>query len=283
MILRGSIFSKTLEMDTGITVVGPDTFTPDGPYKVVYLFHGLCGSSGSWADNSKLGYYARDLGALFVLPEVGRSFYTDQKYGQLYFSYVSRELPELALRLFNISSARADTAVMGGSMGGFGALKCALARPDFFGHVAAMSPCCLFMGEDLAAFGAGAGAEKAAAKPSGKNDWQPNSQMLRDFAAMFGPGMELSDTDEIMKLAAKVPAALRPRLYTSCGLEDAFLPALRRFAGEMRNLGYDISCEEWPGRHNWRFFDEALEKAIVWLFGVDLAQDQGRYKALGNS
>lgn len=280
MILRGTIFSKTLEMDTGLTVVGPDTISLDGPCKVVYLFHGLCGGSNSWTDNSKLGYYARDLQALFVLPEVGRSFYTDQKYGQLYFSYVSRELPELAKSLFNISSAREDTCVMGGSMGAFGALKCALARPDVFGQVAALAPCCLFMGEDLAAFGTGEGGGKS---PAGdENSWRPNRQMLRDFMAMFGPEMQISDADEIMKLAAGVPAALRPRVYASCGLDDAFLPAVRRFNSEMRTLGYDVTFEEWPGRHNWRFFDAALEKALVWHFGAELGQDQGRYKKLGN-
>lgn len=276
MILRGTIFSKILEMDTRLTVVGPDAAGGDGPFKAVYLLHGLCGGAESWADNTMLPYYARYLNVLFILPEVGRSFYADQKYGQRYFSYVSRELPELAGRLFGISTRREDTAIMGGSMGGFGGLKCALARPEQFGTCCAFAPCCLFLPAQLEAF-----SRAADGSPAAPGAWSPNEQLKRDFLAMLGPELRLGETDDILGLAQKLPAGLRPRLFLACGLDDGFLPEVRRFAAEAKTLGFDTVYEELEGGHNWRFFDRALERALAWNCGLDgLGADQGRYKKL---
>lgn len=288
MILRGTVFSKVLEMDTPISVVGPDFFEEAAPRKVIYLLHGLCGGANSWVDNTMLAYYARNLNALFVLPEVGRSFYADLKYGQRFFSYVSEELPELAAKIFNISSSREDTAVMGGSMGGFGALKCALARPDFFGACGAFAPACLFLPEQLAGFiKSEAAAQKhaaqnsAAQKTAAPGGWSPNEQLKRDFLAMFGPEMQAGKLDDVMALAASVPAAARPRLYLACGLEDVFLSDLRRFSREVASMGFDLTYDELDGRHNWRFFDRALEKGLAWYFGLEaVAAGEARYTQL---
>lgn len=277
MILRGTIFSRVLEMDTPITVVGPDVCDGAAPRKVVYLLHGLCGGASSWTDNTMLPYYARNLNAVFVLPEAGRSFYTDLQYGQQFFTYVSRELPELAAGIFNVSAKREDTVVMGGSMGGFGALKCALSRPDFFGACCAFAPACLFLPEQLKAF-AEQGAPGASCSPGG---WVPNAQLKRDFLAMFGPELRLAESDGVMALAAGVPAGTRPRLYLACGLEDSLLPDSRRFASDVAAMDFGITYEELPGRHNWRFFNQALESGLAWYFNIEKAgTDDGRYKKL---
>ena len=43
MRLSGSVYSKILDMDTGLTIVTPNKLR-EGKYKVVYLLHGLCGN-----------------------------------------------------------------------------------------------------------------------------------------------------------------------------------------------------------------------------------------------
>lgn len=279
MILRGTVFSKILEMDTSITVVGPDRYEPGKPYQVVYLLHGLCGNSESWTSNSMLHYYARGYNALFILPEAGRSFYSDMKYGQRYFSYVSQELPELIKQLFNIFSHREDTIVMGGSMGGFGALKCALSRPDFYGRCAALAPACLYLPEQLKAFG---GEKKRSSADSGSS-FKPNEQLIRDFVGIFGINVEIAEVDDILGLARNIPpGAVKPEIYTACGLGDGFLAEVRGFSEEARAFGFKVTYEEWGGGHNWRFFNQALEKALFWCFGESssASSDAGRYAAL---
>ena len=102
MILRGTVFSKTLEKDTGITIVTPSDLKQDRPYRVAYLLHGLCGDSATWVDNSMLPVYAREGHTIYILPDAVRSFYTDMRYGSRYFTYVTEELPVLCKQVFQI-------------------------------------------------------------------------------------------------------------------------------------------------------------------------------------
>ena len=74
MILRGSVYSSMLEMETGITVIIPNKFNMEQNYQVVYLLHGLCGGNGDWANYTMLPVYANDYNAIFVMPEISRSF-----------------------------------------------------------------------------------------------------------------------------------------------------------------------------------------------------------------
>ncbi|MFA4133067.1 MULTISPECIES: alpha/beta hydrolase [unclassified Brevibacillus] len=71
------------------------------------------------------------------------------KFGFRYFSYISEELPIICKSVFNISSEREDTIIIGDSMGGYGALKCALSKPERYGYCCAFSSPCLFLKEDL--------------------------------------------------------------------------------------------------------------------------------------
>ena len=89
--------------------------------------------------------YARERGIAVVLPEVQRSFYTDMVYGLPYFTYVSEELPTACRRMFGLSAAREQNYIFGLSMGGYGAMKCALTYPGryaanerFSAHLAAL-------------------------------------------------------------------------------------------------------------------------------------------------
>lgn len=116
---------------------------------MVYLLYGLCGSNGDWANYTMLPVYASDYNAIFIMPEIFRSFCSDMKFGFECFSFISEELPIICKSVFNISSEREDTIIIGNSMGGYGALKCALSKPEQYGHCCAFSSPCLFLKEDL--------------------------------------------------------------------------------------------------------------------------------------
>jgi S-formylglutathione hydrolase FrmB len=260
MILRGHVFSRKLEMETGISVVCPNVFGTGKPYKVAYLLHGLCGRSGDWIDYSMLPVYAQDGDTLFVMPEAARSFYADQKYGQNYFDYIVDELPEICRSLFNISAERERTAIIGASMGGYGALKAALSRPGQYGFACAFSSPCLFLNEYLGARNRAGNAEGLEA--------ELGPQLAQDFRAAFGEPFELSPGNDILGLARGLAGrAPKPSIYAACGKADPFRAENGRFAGEMRSLDFDFSYEEWEGKHDFRFFDEALRRAIAFIGG----------------
>ncbi|MGB4406586.1 MAG: alpha/beta hydrolase family protein [Sphaerochaeta sp.] len=147
-LLHLFLFSGTLMMDTSVTIIFPQNcariredrkpfFT--GPYKVLYLLHGLKQNETSWIRMSSIERYVSQLPLVVVMPSVHRSFYTDQERGFPYFTYVADELPALVKEMFNISSKREDTFVAGLSMGGYGAIKLALSRPEQYGYAASLS------------------------------------------------------------------------------------------------------------------------------------------------
>ncbi len=40
-----------------------------------------------------------------------------------------------------------------------------------------------------------------------------------------------------------------------------------RFRDAMQTLGFDLVYEEWPGAHDWTFFNESYRRALQWCFG----------------
>lgn len=259
MILRGSLFSEALEMTTGVTVILPGSAAGRKPRPVCYLLHGLCGGNGDFAEMSRLPLYAMEHDAVFVMPEAARSFYSDMARGQKFFTYVADELPALVADAFNVSTAREDTAVMGVSMGGYGALKCALSRPERYGKCAAFSSPCLYLGEGIGSFRGPDGARLAVENLG--------EQLHRDFLAIYGDGLELPPESDIPELARRAAARPdKPAFYAACGDKDGFLEENRRFAADMKALGFDFTYKESPGGHDWRFFDAALEKALRWCY-----------------
>ena len=113
MRLSGTVYSNVLEMDTDITIITPNDLK-DEPYQVVYLLHGLCGNNKTWLDYTMLPFYAEHGRSIYVLPEVGRSFYADMQYGQRYFTYIADELPVIVRNVFRVSSDREHTVILGG-------------------------------------------------------------------------------------------------------------------------------------------------------------------------
>ena len=256
MILRGNFPSEALHMSTNIQLLIPDQAS--GPFRVVYLLHGLHGDQGTWLDNSMLPVYARKYNAIFVMPEVGRSFYLNLKYGRKYYDYVSEELPRQCRRIFNISAAREDTAVMGCSMGGFGALLLPLSKPDQFSFCGAISPACLYFRPLLD----GLRKDVEGYRKIGPEE----AEIVTDFYRAYGDNLEYRKDYDIPELAKNFPAGMpKPKIYITCGTRDSLRKESLAFRDQLKNSDFDFTYEEWDGGHDWYFFNEALKKTLeVW-------------------
>lgn len=255
MILKGTVFSSVLEKDTGISIVTPASLLDGGPYRVCYLLHGLCGDSATWVDDSMLPVYAREGHTIYILPDAGRGFYTDMKYGARYFTYISEELPAICKSVLHISAKREDTAILGASMGGYGALKCALSKPEQYGMCGAFSAACLFLREGL---------DEQRENGTTKEFIQRyGAQLVLDFFSIFGEDLEWKPEYEILELAKRLEnQSVKPSIYMTCGSGDAFASSHQRFQREMRPFGFDFQYEEREGFHEFFFFDQSLRRAI---------------------
>ena len=258
MILRGNYLSETLRMSTNIQMFIPNE--TDGPYRIVYLLHGLHGDQGTWLDNTMLPVYAKKYNYVFVMPEAGRSFYLNLKYGRKYFDYVSAELPGLCRRIFNISAKREDTAVMGCSMGAYGALSLGLSRPEQYGFIGAISPACLYFRPILESLRK----DTQAYRKTGPEA----EETLADLYAAYGEGLEYRKDCDIAELVRDFPlSGPKPKIYACCGTEDKLREENLRFKDEIMPLDFDFTYEEWKGGHEWVFFNEALERTLDYWQG----------------
>ena len=261
MILRGNFNSEVLHMSTHIQVMFPDK--GEAPLRIVYLLHGLHGDSSTWLDYTPLPYYAKKFNAIFVMPEVCRSFYTDQRYGRKYFTYVSEELPHICRRFFNFSARREDTAVMGCSMGGFGSLYLALNKPEQYGFCGPISPACLCVKGWLDQM-------KIDPAPLLKNGPEAY-EMVIDIKSLYGEELEYDKKYDIYELVKSFPAdAPRPVIFNTCGLEDDLRKESLKLKDIIADRGFNYTYEEWTGGHEWNFFYEALQKTLeFWYKGYE--------------
>lgn len=243
-LLTCHIYSSILKMNTGINVILPLDVRKDlcgRKLKTVYLLHGLTDDHTSWLRRSNVESYAEQHGFAIVMPEVQRSFYTDMKSGLDYFTYVSQELPDLCEQMFPLSQNRKDRFVAGLSMGGHGALKCALAFPEKY----------------LAC-----GAFSSAVDIKRLFAVMEDSPILREATAIYGDTIEdKEDVFYLAKQAAKLGKPL-PKLFLSCGTLDSLYDNNERFYRHVSRLGYQIQGYEAEAGHEWPFWDESIRRAL---------------------
>ncbi len=219
------------------------------PFRVLYLLHGYSDDQTAWQRWSSVECYAEGLNLAVVMPAVQNSFYSDMAHGGKFFTYVTEEVPALVHEIFLLSTERADTFVAGLSMGGYGAFKLALTRPDLYAAAASLSGA-LDISEVVNAHG-------------DRDDQFWLESMRNNFGDLDKvPG----GPHDLFALAKKASnSAIKPRLYQFCGTEDFLYADNLRFRDAIRPLGFDYTYAETPGDHKWIYWDQQIQKVLAWL------------------
>ena len=245
---QGAVRSSVMNMDTNINVILPydyyDSEGNPGKYnKVLYLLHGLKQNADAWPRMSSVERYANYYGFAVVIPEVQRSFYADMPGGPNYFTYITRELPRMMHAMFRLPTGRENTYVGGLSMGGYGALKCALSCPEQYCGAMCFS--------------------------SGFYSMEKIAHLTSTFfkegelRAIMGDDLTVAPENDIDYLMDHYPANVqKPKLYLACGTEDFLFDANVQACDTLRKKGFDPVWEQWEGAHSWKFWDVALEKGM---------------------
>ena len=239
-------YADALGVQTRMHVLLPQRLAA-GKAKTLYLLHGMSDDEGTWMRRTSIERYAEEKGLAVVMPDGGLGWYTDMYRGLAWFKFISGELPALCRRFFPIlSDKREDTYIGGNSMGGYGALKCALRAPRTFSRVISLS-----------------GALDAA--DTAINNTVPATR--RYWEDVFGPAEDVSGSENDLFAAATAltDPALRPRIYMWCGTEDFLYAQNIRMRDHLRALGYDLMYEESPGDHQWKHWDKKIADALNWL------------------
>ena len=243
-------YSETLEIDVSVNVILPETrimAQQEGkPLPTLYLLHGLSDDHTHWVRQTRLEFYARKYRLAIIMPCVNRSFYTDMKRGAKYFTFVSEELPRVMEMYFPLSSRREDRFAAGLSMGGYGALKCALRAPETYCAAASLSGAV-----DVSAL--------TLEKPAGERGY---------WEDVFGPAQAIAGSEnDLFAVSERLAASGKalPKLYMWCGTEDGLYGQNVRLRDHLRAKGYDLTYEESPGDHQWKYWDEKIQTVLSWL------------------
>lgn len=131
---------------------------PARRYPVLYLLHGATSVPEEWVDGSYQGFDIRvamdSLVAAGTVPELivvmpnadnalGAGFYANSATTGNWQDFVVRDLVRHVDGRYRTDARASKRALVGHSMGGFGAFNIGFDHPDVFGFVYAISPCCL--------------------------------------------------------------------------------------------------------------------------------------------
>ena len=217
------------------------------PFPVFYLLHGLSDDSTAWQRNTRLEAYAAAYPMIIVMPDGYRGFYTDNEQGPAYGKYMTGELIEIIERTFAVKPGRAHRAIGGLSMGGYGALRIALAHPDKFCSVNSHS---------------GAVHCGSTTKDALRRYRKYEPRFRAELKRVFGTS---GDTEHDLRwLARKVKAARQlPKILLDCGTDDFLIEENRAFARDLTEIGVPHIYREFEGVHDWDYWDLHIREALA--------------------
>lgn len=260
--MQCNFFSPVLNHNTDINVFVPtpnsdeilnhkaaDYFEEGDKFQTLYLLHGAYGDYSDWYRLTSIEKYAQAHKLAVVMPSVSNSFYQDMYRGSAYLTYMLEELPAFVKSIFPVSEKREDTFVAGLSMGGYGAVKLAFEKPEQYGACASLSGAvdivkCMEMTENKTV--------------EGPFLW----------SAIFERPGELEGSDaDLFALAKKRISEGRklPKLYQTVGTEDFIYEANLSAKAKWEEMGTDFTFEEYPGIHDWDFWDAYIQRVLEWL------------------
>lgn len=257
-LMQVRFFSDVLGISTSMTVILPETthgqigmkgHSSNGLHPTLYLLHGMSDDDTIWLRRTSIERYVSNLGLAVVMPQVDLSFYTDMAEGNRYWTFISEELPAKCRSFFPLSSHKEDNFVAGLSMGGYGAFKLALRRPDMFAAAASLS-----------------GALHLSSTFKSNDEDAPIVPLLK---RIFGPAGPAGTDNDLIHLLQNFQRdeqrQLLPSLYQCCGTEDFLYQDNLYFRDTCLRAGIDLTYEEGPGAHDWEYWDARIQDVLQWL------------------
>ena len=234
-------FSSLLGKHVGTYVYIPDN--PKPPMATFYLLHGLSDDYTIWLRRTSIERYATQHSLIVVMPDGFRSFYTNNASGFEYARYIGEELVAKIEQIFPAAAKREARGIGGLSMGGYGALRIALAYPETFASAISHSGAVMHGSRNQPRAGGALG--------------EP------EFRRIFGDAPMGTDHD-LLALARKAAEAKKlPKIRIDCGVDDDLIADNRAFHEKLLAMRVPHEYEEFPGGHNWEYWDTHVQEALA--------------------
>jgi len=224
--------SSALGREMPYRIVMPSSISPGQKLPVVYLLHGGGGGYRDWTNYSDVAKFAES-GLILVMPEGNSSYYTNSVAHpeDRYEDYIVSDVISDVESKYPVAPGRQNRAIVGVSMGGYGAVKNAMKHPELFAFAGGLSA--------------------AVDVPTRPFSIKRVSQW-RFHSSIFGPsGSQTRRDNDPYALARSVDSSRMPYLFLTCGEQEGLLPANRKFAAILEERGFAYEFHTSPGDHNW--------------------------------
>lgn len=222
------------------------------PIKTLFLLHGYTGAAHNWVPEHLATLY----NFAIVMPSGENGFWIDgPATGRQYGAFLGEELPAYLQKTFRLAMTPEDTCIMGLSMGGYGALHAALAYPERFGKVAALSSALIVHGI-------------AHMKPEDENP-VANYEYYRQCFGDLETVEQSRNNPEVLVDELLANHQKLPEILMACGTEDFLLEPNRQFHAFLESRGVEHRYFESPGTHDDVFWAEYAVKMVDLMFSED--------------
>ena len=312
VIVHGKALEGNLEGDSPdreVTVYLPPSYAGDQTrrYPVVYLLHGYGGRDDTFtARLAKLQEIADRLAPaqgfsepIVVIPNAFTlhkgSMYSNSVTTGDWESFIAQDLVAYVDSHYRTLAKRMSRGLAGHSMGGYGALRIGMKRPDVFSSLYIMSACCLTANSNpnpetmkaAEAIKTREQAEEAARAPglgpsaslASAAAWSPNPKnppLYLDLPVKDGKVLP----DIVAKWAANAPLVMLDRYVAALqsyyaiaidvGTKDNLIGSNRQLHEAMTRLTIPHSYEEYDGDHTNKV-GERIERNLLVFFSMNLA------------
>jgi len=235
-------FSHSLTKASSFNIVFPDDPAIPRPWSVFYLLHGLSDDHTIWMRRTSIERYVAGLPLVVVMPDGGRGWYSNavSPGGLAYEDDLIKDVVGLVDRTFPVKAERAGRAIGGLSMGGYGAVKLGLKHHELFASVTSHSGALAFTHREA----------------------KDAKTLSPEFTAIFGEKPK-GGTEDPFALVEKIDHGRVPAMRIDCGKDDFLIEDNRSFHKHLEALHITHEYEEFPGDHNWAYWDTHVQEAVA--------------------
>ena len=239
--------SQILNQPVSLSLMLPDT----SPIKsVLYLLHGYSDGHNSFIYNSALARYCGGIPLAVIMPEAHCSFYMDTAYGRLYWQHISEEVPKVLQQWFKLDISRTNSFIGGISMGGYGAAKLAMQKPNKFSRAFLFSPVTDIVGISKRGL------------IDDKDSGVPRFNKLH-FDSILGNRRIANTSDDLFFLIEHECIEKFPEFTIYTGTEDFMYKDILYFKQVLTKKGVECSLQTSLGNHCWKTWEPFLRDMVA--------------------
>lgn len=231
------VWSPAMQRNVKTVVISPET---PGRYPVIYLLHGYGGNHQVWLNTTKpeLPAIADKENVIFVCPDGRNSWYFDSPKDKAssYLTFVTKELIRYIDNHYSTVASREGRAITGFSMGGHGALWCAL-NSKMYCAAGSMSG-----GVDIVPY--------------------PNGWEIKKVLGVQKENPEIWKNSSVINNVAKLKGI---ELIVDCGIDDFFYKDNLRFHKKLVGNGIPHDFISRPGKHTHKYWGNSLDYQILFF------------------